>query len=79
MQDRAALARMVVHLFQAELALIPEWASWLDAWLHEHRVFDGSETTHDDWVETTIIAMWQYRLASPARYEMPDIRVRMVG
>ena len=76
---KAALARMVVHLFQAELARIPEWAPWLDSWLHEHRVFDGSETTHDDWVETTIIAMWQYRLASPARYEMPDIRVRMVG
>lgn len=54
--DTEALANMIAPDFEASRMLIPERASWLEAWLQEHLQFPGG--THDDFVETTITAGW---------------------
>ncbi len=50
------LGNLVAPEFESGRALIPEWASWLGPWLEEHKTFPYG--LHDDWVETTIVALW---------------------
>ena len=57
------LGNMVAPEFESGRALIPEWASWLEPWLEEHKGFPYG--LHDDWVETTIIALWYLFRARP--------------
>jgi len=54
-QTKEGLANLIAPRFEAHLALIPEYAPWLETWLEEHRAFPYA--AHDDMVETTLIAM----------------------
>ena len=47
------LANITCDRFESGMALIPEYANWLEPWLQEHLTFPSGE--HDDWVETTVI------------------------
>jgi len=48
-------ADAVSPLFQAGRVVLPERASWLDAWMHEHLGFPNA--AHDDRVDTTSLAL----------------------
>ena len=50
--------RMVSVEFESARALIPERAHWLEDWIEEHKSFDGAEGSPDDYVETTIVVMY---------------------
>ena len=58
---------MIVAHFDGGRALIPERAPWLEPWLEEHKGFPGAQ--HDDWVETTNLALWY--LFREAEYNRP--------
>jgi len=59
------LANTVVDYFASGIARLPEtaWtediAGWLEPWTEEHKSFPHG--AHDDWVETTLIALFTYR------------------
>ena len=61
--SKTELGDIVSTEFEGERALIPERAPWLDIWIEEHKAFPYSK--HDDWVETTIIALWYLFRARP--------------
>ena len=62
--SKTELGDIISTEFEGERALIPERAPWqLDIWLEEHKAFPYSK--HDDWVETTIIALWYLFRARP--------------
>ena len=70
---KAALANMVVNYFESGVARIPaDKPPWFGPWQSEHLRFDND--VHDDFVETTIIALHHYRGYRPI--EAPDISVR---
>ena len=51
------ISNMISAHFESERALIPEHASWLADWLDEHK---GHPGLHDDWVETTNLALYKF-------------------
>ena len=50
------MAMIVSANFESGRALVPGHALWLSDWLSEHQSFPTAK--HDDWVETTNIALW---------------------
>jgi len=70
---KTGLANMVVNYFESGIARVPaDKAPWFGPWHSEHLRFDSD--VHDDYVETTIIALHHYRGYRPI--EAPDISVR---
>ncbi len=50
------MGRIVSSNFESGRALVPGHALWLSDWIAEHKAFPAGK--HDDWVETTNIALW---------------------
>lgn len=67
------LGNIVATEFEGQRALIPGYGPWLDAWLEEHKSFPYGQ--HDDWVETTIVALWYLLRREPLRREQEPVRV----
>lgn len=69
------MAKIVSANFESGRALVPSHAIWLSDWMAEHKAFDTGK--HDDWVETTNIALWYLFRSRP--WKRPTERVEVWG
>ncbi len=75
--SKEARAEAVAPMLEAGRVWLPERASWLDEWVHEHLRFPGG--AHDDQVDTTSLALLKLRDAALRRaqsYVRPPLRFR---
>ena len=69
------MGKLVSANFESGRAMVPGHALWLSDWIAEHKAFPAGK--HDDWVETTNIALWYLFRSKP--YRRPTEAVKVWG
>ena len=67
------MAQIVSANFESGRALVPGHALWLSDWMAEHQSFPTGK--HDDWVETTNIALWYLFRSRPWKRPTESVKV----